>query len=122
MRKHIFAGIAVAVSLGSTAVDAQSASNSGLTVDTNQSLVGAEIGDGIRPDTSIVTVTSNGTPAVGVGALSGDPRHYGSALSLSALNSARLLGVDTAAGPGGANSVSLKNPKGAPVLSSIAHR
>jgi hypothetical protein len=121
MNKHIFTGIALALSLGSTAVSAQVVSNSGLVLNTSQSLVGANIGNGITAGQSIVTIQAKGTPAIGVGALSGNPDHYGSAASVSLLNSVRLLGVDSATGPNGANSISLKNPNPGPILSTLVH-
>jgi hypothetical protein len=85
-------------------------------VNTGQSLVGAAIGNGVTQGARVVEVNSRSQPAVGVGALSPE-NHFGSAASVSALNSSRLLGVD---GPGGKNattSISVRNPKQAPVLS-----
>ena len=122
MNKHIFTGIAVMVSLGSTAAGAQVVSNSGLVLNTNQSLLGLSVGNGIDQSHALVTVQPSGKPAIGVGALSGNPSHFGSALSVSALNTSRLLGVDSSGGPSGTGSLSLANPRQAPVLSGLAHR
>lgn len=82
-----------------------------------QSVLSAIVGNGVQQSVPIVTLTSQGQPLIGVGALSGGPNHYGSTLSLSVLNSSRLLGVD---GPGGTSStltISVPNPRQAPILS-----
>lgn len=122
MKKHIFTGIALAISLGSTGAGAQVVSNSGLVVKTNQSLVGVVVGNGVTQGQTIVNVESQKAPAIGVGALSGNPSHYGTVASLSVLNSARLLGVDGAAGPSRAGSISLNNPNPGPILNPNSHR
>ena len=64
------------------------------------------------------TFQGSQTPLVGVGALSGKPGHDGSLVSVSVLNSTRLLGVS--AGPVGSNGVNVANPTGKPVLSGLA--
>lgn len=79
-----------------------------------QNLLGAVIGNGVTSGAPVATLGSPGQSAVAVGALSGSPDHYGSLLSLSLLNSNRLLGVD---GPAGAyTGLSVFNPSGQPIL------
>ena len=88
-----------------------------VTVRTNQSLVGATIGNGRVQGQSAVDVQSSGRPAVGVGALSGKVDHFGSAGTVSVANNARLVGVDGAGGVHSPNSISIANPRQAPILS-----
>lgn len=99
------------------AAEAQFAGNAPITVATNQSVAGAAVGNGVTQGKPVAVVTSNGRPAVGVGALSAQSDHYGSAASVSVANNERLVGVD---GPGGYRApinVSVDNPRKAPVLS-----
>ena len=88
-----------------------------VTVRTNQSLVGAAVGNGVQQGHAVVDVQSQGRPAVGVGALSGKVDHFGSAGTVSVANNARLLGVDGAGGVHSPSSLSISNPRQAPVLS-----
>lgn len=88
-----------------------------VTVRTNQSLVGATVGNGRVQGQPVVDVQSGGRPAVGVGALSGRVDHFGSAGSVSIANNARLIGVDGAGGVRSPTSVSVANPKQAPIFS-----
>ena len=105
--------------IGAGAAPAQlAAANNLATVRTNQSLVGATVGNGKVQGQPVVDVQSKGRPAVGVGALSGKVDHFGSAGTVSVANNARLLGVDGAGGVNSPNSVSIRNPKQAPILSS----
>lgn len=87
------------------------------TVTLPQSGVSVVVGNGVQQSVPVLSVPSQGTPLIGVGALSGSPDHYGSMLSLSALNTARLLGVDGPGGLGSALSISVPNPRNAPILS-----
>ena len=88
-----------------------------VTVRTNQSLVGATVGNGRVQGQPAVDIQSSGRPAVGVGALSGKVDHFGSAGTVSLANNARLVGVDGNGGMQSANSISIANPRQAPVLS-----
>lgn len=116
--RRTIVSIAICGGIGITgAAEAQFAGNAPITVATNQSLAGVAVGNGVSQDKRVAVVTSKGRPAVGVGALSGQSDHYGSAGSVSVLNTERLAGVD---GPGGyraPTNVSVDNPSKAPVLS-----
>ena len=87
------------------------------TVRTDQSLVGVAVGNGRVAGQPIVDVQSKGQPLIGVGALSGKKDHFGSAASISVANDARILGIDGPGGVNSANSISIRNPKQAPILS-----
>ena len=85
----------------------------------NAPLSGIAIGDGVHQSQPIVNTFQGTTPPlVGVGALSGKVGHDGSLVSVSVLNSSRLLGVS--AGPVGSNGVNIANPTGKPVFSGLA--
>lgn len=99
------------------AVYAHTSSSPSIVVRTNQSLASAAVGNGQQQGHAVAAVQSKGQPAVGVGALSGQVNHFGSAGSVSVANNARLLGVDGPGGYGSPTSVSVSNPRQAPVLS-----
>ena len=96
---------------------AQTSFSPSIVVPTNQSVASVAVGNGQQQGHSVATVQSKGQPAVGVGALSGQVNHFGSTGSVSVANNARLLGVDGPGGYGSPTSISVANPRQAPVLS-----
>ena len=114
-RAPIFASvIALSCFMGGTAALAQTSAS---TISVPQAVLSVVVGNGVQQSAPIVTVPSQGKPLIGVGALSGSPDHYGSTASLSVLNTNRLLGVDGPGGEASALSISLRNPRQAPILS-----
>jgi hypothetical protein len=110
------AGAFVTVTMMPASAQAQSASGAPVTVGASQSLLGATGGNGISQSKPVASVDGGGRPLIGVGALSGKQDHYGSAASVSVLNSARLVGVDGPGGAGSSTSISVQNPTSKPVL------
>jgi hypothetical protein len=87
----------------------------------NQNLIGVGVGTGTKQGSAVATIApSQGRPAIGVGAGSGQIDHFGSKGSVSVANNARLLGVDGAGGYNSPNSVSIRNPSQRPVLEPLA--
>ncbi len=81
---------------------------------------GVTVGDGIHQTQPVVSAHTNSSaqPAVGVGALSGNPNHSGSTATVSVLNTNRLAGLDTGAKAGNA-SVSVENAGQRPVAGGL---
>jgi hypothetical protein len=114
-RAPLFASVfALSCLVGGPAAFAQSSVPS---ISVPQAIVSGTVGNGVQQSAPILTVPSQGQPLIGVGALSGGSEHYGSTVSLSVLNSNRLLGVDGPGGAASALSISLPNPRQAPILS-----
>ncbi len=98
------------------------AANNLVTARTSQSLVGASVGTGTTQGQSVADVSpANGRPKIGVGVGSGKVDHFGSKGSVSVANNARLVGVDGPGGVNSPNSVSVRNPSQAPVLSGVGN-
>jgi len=95
---------------------AQAITNAPIAAGLNQSVVGAAVGNGVTQGKTVANVGGGDRPLVGVGALSAKSDHYGSAASVSVLNSERLLAVDGPGGPSSTTSVSVPNSTRQPVL------
>ncbi|MEG3175949.1 hypothetical protein U1872_06895 [Sphingomonas sp. RB3P16] len=113
-KRLMTSSLALALLAGGTAVSAQTTSPS---ISVPSSPVVVLVGNGTQQNVPVVSVPNQGQALIGLGALSGGPDHYGSMLSVSVLNTARLLGVDGPGGQGSALSISLPNPRQAPILS-----
>jgi hypothetical protein len=116
IRTSLFAS---ATALASFVASAPALAFTPVTVPIPQQIISAVIGNGVQQSKPIVSVPSSAMPLVGVGALSGGPNHYGTLLSVSLLNTARLVGIDGPGGKASPLSISLANPKLAPVLSPV---
>jgi len=108
--------IAITSIAAAGAAQAQTSGSSLVNANTNQALLGVVSGNGTQQSAPTASVNGSGRPAVGVGALSGKQDHYGSAATVSVANSDRLVGVDGPGGRGSSTSVSVNNPRSAPVL------
>jgi hypothetical protein len=124
LKKSVLLGGAVlsaALAIPSVAQAQAGVLDNAVNVRSNQQLIGVGVGTGTKQGSAVATVApSQGRPAIGVGAGSGQVDHFGSKGSVSVANNARLLGVDGAGGVNSPNSVSVRNPSQRPVLEPLA--